>query len=296
MQDEDGVTSLYRLRHANFYMPYLSVTGNRERAASKPTKVDRYGYRGLAELTFEPDELSMIAEAVARLEKLGVPRLAQDARSALRKLAYDIPIPLQGEDAIHDLPNKRTATDPRVFEIAASAVSRRKELSFSYRSMERDEVAQRRVQPYGVFFLGSNGYLVGYDLDRAALRNYRLSRVQRPKANSARPNSSDFDVPASFDLRKHARSSDAWELGETDAVDVTVRLIGHTGHVDSARQLGAPVEGASDSRRFRVRRQDVFSRWILSFAGDALPVEPPELVDLFQHLVRDTLAVYERSA
>jgi proteasome accessory factor B len=293
LQDEDGVTSLYRLRHRDFYLPYLAVAAGSKASVSRPKKVDRYGYHGLPELTFEPDELAAIAEAAERLGKLGAPQLAEDARSAVRKLSHDLPIGPLGDDVIHDLVNPRTLPNPRVFAIVAAAVARRKELRFVYRSMEKDIVAERRVRPYGVFFHGSNGYLVGHDLDRAALRNFRLSRMQQVAANDGRPNSPDFEVPASFDLRAHARSADAWELGDSDAVDVSVRFLGNTGYADSARQLGTAVDDAADCRRFHVRRQDVFARWLLSFGGDAIPIEPPEFVDRFRRLVRDTLALYE---
>jgi proteasome accessory factor B len=261
---------------------------------------------------------------VKRLERLGAPQVVDDARSALRKLSHDLPIGPLGDEVTHDLVNPRTVADPRVFELAASSVARRKELRFTYRSMEKDVVAERRVRPYGVFYLGTNGYLVGHDLERDALRNFRLSRMRDVAVNAGRPNSPDFEVPESFDLRKHARSSDAWELGDADAVVVVVQFTGSSGYVDAARQLGEPTSviprrssearptrdllpdstvpspSASDARithrRFHVRRQDVFARWLLSFAGDAIPVEPTEFVDLFRRLVHDTLALYERDA
>ena len=37
---------------------------------------------------------------------------------------------------------------------------------------------------------------------------------------------------------------------------------------------------------------DAFARWILSFAGEALPVLPQSLVDAYKDTVRTTLAVY----
>ena len=45
---------------------------------------------------------------------------------------------------------------------------------------------------------------------------------------------------------------------------------------------------------FRVRRREVFARWLLTFAGDAVPVSPPDFVEQFRGLVRETLALYER--
>jgi hypothetical protein len=52
------------------------------------------------------------------------------------------------------------------------------------------------------------------------------------------------------------------------------------------------VPGHPDRRRFRVRRQDAFARWLLGFAGDAAPLAPPELVAEYEALVERTLARY----
>jgi hypothetical protein len=45
-------------------------------------------------------------------------------------------------------------------------------------------------------------------------------------------------------------------------------------------------------RRFTVRREDAFARWLLSFSGEALPLSPAELVDRYRELAGETLALY----
>ena len=84
----------YRLQPRNFYLPYLtlrSATGT-----TKPKKVDKYGYQALPTLAFEPDELSAVVDAAARVRQLGDPLLAEQAESALRKLAVDLPVDCGG--------------------------------------------------------------------------------------------------------------------------------------------------------------------------------------------------------
>jgi hypothetical protein len=41
-----------------------------------------------------------------------------------------------------------------------------------------------------------------------------------------------------------------------------------------------------------VRRLDTFVRWLMSFAGEVLPVSPPHLVDTYRAMARATLAEY----
>ena len=48
-------------------------------------------------------------------------------------------------------------------------------------------------------------------------------------------------------------------------------------------------------RLFRVRRMDVFARWLLSLQGDAVPMSPDALVREYHDQVRRTLAAYNEA-
>jgi hypothetical protein len=113
----------------------------------------------------------------------------------------------------------------------------------------------------------------------------------------------DYDIPADFDLSRHATSRQAWELGDGDLVEVLVIFSGASGAVSQGAALGEPVveAHAADSddpdlarraRRFRVRRPDAFLRWVLSFAGDARPVAPSSMVEGWRQLLADTRAAH----
>jgi predicted DNA-binding transcriptional regulator YafY len=60
--------------------------------------------------------------------------------------------------------------------------------------------------------------------------------------------------------------------------------------VAAAARLGEADTAHPERRRFRVRRRDAFARWLLSFAGDIVPVYPDEMVEEFRTLLRETLA------
>src|SRR4029079_16603760 len=57
---DEGESFGYKLDRRNFYLPYLSLAASAGKPGPKPRKPDRYGYRALASLVVEPDELSMI--------------------------------------------------------------------------------------------------------------------------------------------------------------------------------------------------------------------------------------------
>ena len=298
----DGETHGYQLTSAEFYLPYL-VAAERgtsgRRGVAAPRRVDRYGYRALKTLVFEPEELAAVAEAADRARALGDPTLAADADGAMRKLAFDLPVDAAVPPDAPRLVRGREVVDPVVYERLGDALLRRKRVVFDYHTMERDRRAPRTVEPYGLFYLGSHWYLAGRDTEKDALRNFRVSRIADVRVSAARAQSADFDIPEGFSLRDHARSRQAWELGDAGALEVDVEFLRRSGASAAAARLGEPVGdagadagGGTVRRRFRVRRPDVFVRWLLSFAGDARPLSPERVVADYEALRRATLALY----
>lgn len=287
----EGEAEGYRLPAREFYLPYLSMVVEGRKTA--PKRVDRYGYKALAGLAFEPDELAAVAEAAARVRTLGVPELSALAESACRKLAFDLPV-----DAAHLTALQVAGPAPKVsdavFDALAGALERRKRVTFRYRSMGRDEEAERTVEPLGLFFLGRHWYLAARAPGEDVVKNYRLSRMTDAVVNGQAPGTPDYAVPAAFSLQKHAKSRQAWELGDADAMLAEVRFNPRSGPARAAARLGAPVRAHPDRRKFQVRRVDAFARWLLSLAGDATPLAPPELVAEYRAIARATAELYAR--
>jgi proteasome accessory factor B len=294
---DEEETSGYKLDRQTFYLPYLSLSASGGKPPSKPRKVDKFGYRALSTLVVEPDELSIIAAAAARVKALGDPVLTEEADSAMRKLAFDLPLPeapaYEGL-IVADAMLSRQVSEPLqdVFEILNDALVRRKRIDFDYRSIGPDQLTRRHVEPYGLFFLSSNWYLAANDLDKGELRNFRVNRISRVTINSSRSQSSDYEIPADFNLREHAQSKKPWELGDGAGEDAIVDFRNPTGAAKAAARLGVAIEGANDRRKFRIRRLDSFARWLLSFGGEAVPVAPESLVSEFNRRVQDAHEIY----
>jgi proteasome accessory factor B len=283
----DGEVKGYQLRVRDFYLPYLTVRTERP---GRPRKIDRYGYQSLPSLAFEPDELAAVAAAAARVRQLGDPLLAEHAESAMRKLACDLPVDAAGreEPDIRLVPPKPRASS-ELLVLLDGALRARKRVTFHYRSMGSGAEATREAEPFGLFYLNLHWYLAARAPGETTVKNFRLNRIDEARVNEGRPGTPDYEIPAGFDLRAHARSRQAWELGAGDAMVATVLFRSRTGAAAAAHRLGEEVPGHPDRRHFQVRRPDAFARWILSFGGDLVPLAPKELVDEYRGLVHETL-------
>lgn len=303
LPDEDGnPAGAYRLQRVGFYLPYLCVALPNEPAPAVQ-KVDRFGYRALTTMRFGPDELTAVVESAALVRSLGDPLLAGDAADALRKLAVDLPVDavsstVEGASAGRTphvlLP--RTRPSSAAFESLTDSLHRRKCVTFQYHTLSSDRRAERTVEPFGLFFLSGHWYLVGRDTALDEIRNFRLSRIDDVEVNTAKALSADFTVPASFRLREHAASRQAWELGDDDVRAITVDVVGDSVDALAARELGSAVESFPTRRQFQVRRVDAFIRWALSLGGDMRILEPDDVQQRFLADARATQALYERPA
>ena len=137
------------------------------------------------------------------------------------------------------------------------------------------------------------GISSGRDAGAEALRKFRVSRIENVEANVKKPQSPDYEIPEDFDLADHARARESWELGDDAPEEMVVEIRGDSGAAVSVRSLGAEVAGAPARRRFQVRRVDSFARWLMSFAGEVMPVSPPRLCEQYRTVVASTLAMYD---
>lgn len=212
ISDSAGEVMGYQMKRDSFYLPYLSLI--RDAGRTSPERIDRYGYRALPELSFEADELAAVAEAARRVAQLGDPALTTLAQSAMRKLAFDLPVDSVQEFATHMYVGAAPLLSAaEILEELDDALRRRKRVTITYHTFGSDKEKSRVVQPYGLFFLGSHWYLAAREDDAGPVKNFRVNRIRSIKVNGAQPDTHDYEIPANFDLRAHSASRQAWEAG-----------------------------------------------------------------------------------
>ncbi len=289
----------YRILRKDFYLPYLRLLAEEEgKGASGP----RPGHPpeevpvAQAEVEFSRADASTAVHGLRTLSLLPAFPLAGAARSALRKLTFDLDPEVFGDAPVLFAAPPETARSLESTRILSDALQKRKRVTFLYHGIHRGEATHRQARPYGLLFQHSHWYLVGWDEDRRAERIFRVDRMEDVEMNRQQPNTPDFEQPAE-DILERYRGREAWELGEADeALTARIRFPFPTSLWAERNGYGTLVEEAPDGstlREFEVRQPHPFLRWILSLEGEADIVSPAELREGLRTMAREVAAQYE---
>ena len=240
----------------------------------------------LPEVKFSDQELSALRTALSQLD--GEFAYAEPLRLALQQVSWGRPNPLEGRDsAAVDFSMGASGgreLSQRLSKIE-TAISRRKTIVFSYYTMGRDEVSDRKVNPYHLVFRSGEFYLIGHAHERDAVRVFRLSRI-RGKVSYASKAEHDFPQPVDFDRRDFATRAD-WQMGEIKGrakiflreriAWLVERDYGRFGKVRPAEKGETPAKGAVFETDYASAQGLV--GWVLSWGKNASVIEPAELAE-----------------
>ncbi len=219
--------------------------------------------------------------------------IAQKAVEQYRGTAFEKPLAsafsklasgLEGESgiALHELtdaisfrPQGVAVTELDAFQTLAESVLHRRTVTFDYTSLSGPP-ARRHVRPYHLGCLANQWYLIGYDVNRAALRTFAIARLHRVDTTG-----DQFERPDDFSVSEmFAGSFSAFQTAEVQRV--TVRLDAFATRLASERKWHA-------SQQIQVRRDgsadltiDVspapdLENWILSWGEHAEVLRPSTL-------------------
>lgn len=315
----------YRLSSRDFYLPYLRlVREGVEEGEGEEEERERARDRRISEVELDEEEATLAADALHGVaENPGFP-LRREARSALRKLTFDL--------ADRELPRTPVLypEDPDAAEVTArlrtltDALLARKRVDFRYHGIYRGAATDRDVAPYGLFLQGGHWYMVGSDASRdGELRVFRADRMESVEPDTRRPATPDYTIPDDFQVAD-LLDREAWELGGPEeqrsgperGPDAERGPDGERGPGEDeeeapleARVLfrfpaslrvdrqgrGELIEQRDDGaavREFRVRQPGPFVRWLLTFRGEARILSPPELRASMEEMARTVAALY----
>ena len=171
------------------------------------------------------------------------------------------------------------------------ALLERRRLRLRYYSMSRDEISDRRVDPYHLTLHAGGFYLVAYCHLREAVRIFAVERIRELDVQAAR-----FERPKDFDLDKYLDG--VWGIIRGDIVTVKV-LFGRGVARYIKDRLWHPtqkirdVDGGRAEMTLRVADTLEVRRWILGFGPEAEVLEPAALRDALR---RDAEALARKLA
>ncbi len=254
----------------------------------------------LPAIEFSDDELAALRTALSLLTEGGF-AYAEPLRLALQQVAWGHPNPLsEAERAPVEMAMTASAggrdLSQRLSKIE-TAISRRKTIEFTYYTMERDDTAARKVDPFHLVFRSGQFYLIGFAHERDDVRVFRLSRI-RGKVGYASKAEHDFTPPEDFDRRDYAHRAD-WQLGELEGTAkiwireriawLVERDFGEYGSLRPAVKADkAPGKGKILETSYANQRELI--AWVLRWRQNARVLDPPDLRERAEHrlaLLRD---------
>jgi predicted DNA-binding transcriptional regulator YafY len=255
------------------------------------------GYRlaGDARLTpinFTPEEVMAIRMALNAAPLRKTEPLARHAGSALRKVETTMSDTARkyserAKGKVFIVPPTPTPVQlketllPQIEE----ALLNEKTLRLRYWSANAPAAADRLYDPYALVFRSRHWYLLGYCHSRKQVLQLRLDRVL-----SATPTGDSFRRPEDFSVEKFYRNS--WEIMTGDPVQVQIlfdaavaRRIKET--VRHPTQKVTDREDGSIIFSAEVAGLEEIGRWVLTFAGHARVLSPPEFVEWMTDRARE---------
>jgi predicted DNA-binding transcriptional regulator YafY len=240
----------------------------------------------LPAIEFSDSELAALRTALGLLD--GEFAYAEPLRLALQQVSWGRPSPLIEEaEAPIDVKLSAAGSGRELSQRLAkieTAISRRKTIEFSYYSLQRDEVSDRRINPYHLVFRDGQFYLIGHSHEREEVRVFRLSRI-RGKVSYATKAEHDFSAPEDFDRRDYASRAE-WQMGGIDgraSIFVRERIawlverdFGKYGDFRKPKKSdGVKGRGSVFETDYASARQLI--SWVLSWRENAKLIAPSEL-------------------
>ena len=162
-------------------------------------------------LLLDPDEAVAMAVCLRLAAGGSVAGVGESALRALSKLDQVMPARLRSQvAAVHDAtvtltPNATDPVDPEILMTLARACRDHEDVGARYTDL-RENVTQRRVEPYQLVTTGRRWYLLAYDRDREDWRSFRLDRMSEVVARGTTFTARDAPDAATYISRSISSS------------------------------------------------------------------------------------------
>jgi proteasome accessory factor B len=177
----------------------------------------------------------------------------------------------------------RTRAEPilnlEIFSALGKATAERQQLELTYRKPGQREAEVRVVDPYHLGNINGEWFMFGYDHLRKDIRTFAPARIKAIK-----PTGKTFPRPQKFSLEKRLRDSFGVHSAQGE-FQIVIRFNEHVADYirekrwhDSQRLVELSDGGVE--LHLKLSSLAEIERWILSWAGNAVAIQPPELGEM----------------
>jgi predicted DNA-binding transcriptional regulator YafY len=251
----------------------------------------------MGQVPFTPDELLALAFSEDLLKTLEGTVFHDSIRAALVKIRAGLGPELSGylerlSDGFRVLPgpHKRYEAFRDTIRTLNEGVLENQILEMRYRTGRTGKEADRKIDPYKVWYHGGALYVIGFDHRSGEIRTFSIDRIQAIEKTHE-----NFVVDAEFDFDAYTASS--FGVVADPAVVVRIHFTPEwVSYVEErewhASQATRPLPEGRLELVMEVGATRELANWILSFGGGAEIIEPTSLRNEVKASLKAALAHY----
>jgi predicted DNA-binding transcriptional regulator YafY len=163
-------------------------------------------------------------------------------------------------------------------------------IEINYTSLEKNETTRRKVEPVGIYYLGSHWYLIAFCQMRNDYRNFRTDKIKQLTITSE--TNSKIHPPLQSFMNQMADDRQLIKI----VIDVEPEIVKYLGEQKYYNGF-VKEEKAGDQIRMTFLSGSLmgFSRWFMLYGDHAKIVEPTELNDMVAGIAENILKKLEFS-
>ena len=248
----------------------------------------------IQQVMLKEGELLTLSTILPLLEQYKYTPLEKSYRDLMQKLIQMLPETITVDSAlinneVHFISDPITTLEPGVFENVLKATKTHFTLQMEYKTAQNTDYEERRFNPYHIICQKGSWYVLGYSHSSEAVRLWAMPRIRNCKITGDK-----FSIPKDFKLEDHIDVQiGAWgNNGEKHKVEIefvkglktyVMERIWHNSQIIRENQDGSVYLS------FETNQLDQTASWIMSFAGGARALNPPELKALVKDAAKRIL-------
>lgn len=196
-----------------------------------------------------------------------------------------------GQDScagLQQLPATEPLCQKEVLQKVGEAYRLRKPLRISYQSLQDASPVERTIQPWGIFSLGRNVYVVGLRSRKGSEDSLRTLNLERIKKAEIIDGASTFEIPADFSVQDYRLLP--FEIGPDEvSASFYVDPIHASEFSSLVGKRGEFVSAKDGTTLWKVVVKDVLLAASWAIENGVLPTSPKQLIDAWQQLNEEVL-------